>query len=457
RLVGEGTVYRWVWSTCWLAAVPVFLLLVRWWRDVVFERVERVRRKSGIQAWVLANRSGWKSFFAAMVAAVHLFALGAFKVVRNWLTSFNLARRAHAYLFKRELDRLAGEKPRAESAELRREAFLSLGPDRASETWIGCVGAEQLSAFRASPGAARGGVIAVVGSRGSGKTSLLRHFLASEAGGLSIDCCEDGALARARARLEQPSGAPDSGVEQPTVVLLDNAHALVKPIRGGLRAFDEALAFARSSSPGPLWVFAIDAVVWPFLSRARDARPLFDEVITLRSWSDEQIGALLSARSAEAEITPTFEDLLEKLPPAADEIDKQEALAARKAGYFRMVWDYARGNPAMALEAWRASLREDGSSTVRVRSLVAPNSSELEALPDSALFILRAILQMDPATVSDVAKATRLAEAHVENAVRFGQSHGYLVEEAGRIRVAWSWLRSIVVLLERRHLLLVNP
>jgi hypothetical protein len=110
----------------------------------------------------------------------------------------------------------------------------------------------------------------------------------------------------------------------------------------------------------------------------------------------------------------------------------------------------------MALEVWRASLREDASSSVRVRSLVAPNSSELDALPDSALFILRAILQMDPATVSDVAKATRLAEAHVENAVRFGQNRGYLMEEGGRIRVAWSWLRSVLVLLERRHLL-VNP
>jgi hypothetical protein len=45
RLVGEGTVYRWVWSTCWLAAIPVFLLLVRWWRDIVFERVERVSNR----------------------------------------------------------------------------------------------------------------------------------------------------------------------------------------------------------------------------------------------------------------------------------------------------------------------------------------------------------------------------------------------------------------------------
>ena len=74
RLVGKGTVYSWVYSTCWFAAIPVFLILVRWWREVVFERVERVRRKSALQAWMLVNRSGWKSFFAAMVAAVQLFA-----------------------------------------------------------------------------------------------------------------------------------------------------------------------------------------------------------------------------------------------------------------------------------------------------------------------------------------------------------------------------------------------
>ncbi|HEY2734448.1 MAG TPA: hypothetical protein VGI70_10715, partial [Polyangiales bacterium] len=56
RLVGEGTLYQWVLSTCWMAAAPVFLILVRWWRNTVFERVDRIRKKTVLQAWILANR-----------------------------------------------------------------------------------------------------------------------------------------------------------------------------------------------------------------------------------------------------------------------------------------------------------------------------------------------------------------------------------------------------------------
>ena len=96
-----GTVYNWTLTFCWFAAVPVFLVLVRWWRQTVFERMDRVRRKSPLQSWLLANRTGWKSFFAAMIAAVHLFGLGAYKTAMKWLAGFYLTRKAHAYLFKR--------------------------------------------------------------------------------------------------------------------------------------------------------------------------------------------------------------------------------------------------------------------------------------------------------------------------------------------------------------------
>ncbi|MEO8904880.1 MAG: ATP-binding protein [Polyangiaceae bacterium] len=450
RLVGKGTIYEWVASTCWFAAVPVFLILVRWWRNIVFERVERVRRKSRLQEWVLANRGGWKSFFAAMVAAVQLFGFGAYKTLRNWITSFNLARRAHAYLFKRELARLAGDKLAAEVTPLNSQAFSSLAPSRHGDAWVPCAAEAQVERLMARSGEGHGGVIAIVGDRGMGKSTILRRIESRAQGVVTIDCLQSQPNELIRSHVPVAGSAADGAA---SAVLLDDAQALIKPLRGGLGPFDEALEYARTHAEFTLWVFAIDAVLWPLLSRARDARPLFDEVLMLRSWTDEQIGALLSARSTEAEITPTFEDLLEKLPAAADEIDKQEALAARRTGYFRMVWDHARGNPGLALQAWRASLFEGPDSGVRVRSLVAPDADELELLPDASLFVLRAILQMDPANIADLAKATRVPELIVRNGITVGLHHGYLVEERGGVRVAWPWLRSVVVLLERRHLL----
>lgn len=447
QLVGKGTVYSWVYSTCWFAAVPTFLILVRWWRETVFERFERVRRKSELQRWVLDNRRGWKSFFAAMVAAVQIFAVGAYRILRNWVTGFNLARRAHAYLFKRELARLASDQPLQASNPLTPQAFDALAPNTPSKDWVACFADPNVTALAARVRAGQGGVVAIVGARGMGKSSL-GHRLASELGSaVCVDCGRNDELAQLCASLT-PEGA-----SHPPLVFLDNAQHLIKPLRGGLRALDEALTFARSHSKNSLWVFAIDSVVWPFLRRARDSRPLFDEVFNLFPWSDDQIGVLLTQRSAQAGLEPTFEDLLERLPAAADDIDKQEALAARRVAYFRMVWDYSGGNPAIALQVWRASLSDGGGGLARVRPLAVPNASELEVLPDSALFMLRAIMQMEPVSASDIAKATGLAEVQVQSALRFGLNHGYLSEGANGVRVEWAWLRSIVVLLERRHLL----
>ncbi|MFO0673754.1 MAG: hypothetical protein U0235_29730 [Polyangiaceae bacterium] len=47
----------------------------------------------------MANRSGWKSFGAAMVGAVLLFTTGAIKLVRSWLSAASAgAPRVCAYL-----------------------------------------------------------------------------------------------------------------------------------------------------------------------------------------------------------------------------------------------------------------------------------------------------------------------------------------------------------------------
>ena len=276
RLVGEGTIYRWVWSTCWIAALPVFLVLVRWWRATVFERVARVRRKTPVQAWILRNSSGYESFFAAMVAAVHLFALGGYKTVRNWLAGFDLARRGHAYLFRRGLARRATEETAAAARPLSSEAHESLSPARQGAAWIACPADTVAEAIGARIDGGQGGVVAVVGARGMGKSTLLR-LLAQRHGAISLVDCRSQGVA-----------APESSCD---AVLLDDAHALVKPVVGGLVAFDRALGTARSGAPKTLWVFTIDEAVWPFLRRARDARPIFDDVFVLESWSDEAIGS----------------------------------------------------------------------------------------------------------------------------------------------------------------------
>lgn len=446
-LVGEGTTYAWVGSLSGLGGVLVVVVLVLWWREVVFARIARRRRKSTVQRWVIEHQRGWTTFPAALVGILELVGASAVRVARRWLGRFDLARKGLAYLFKREIDRLAEAAPVEQHAPLSPKELATLSPERIAPSWVACAAERPLKALLGRAALGRGGVVAVIGPRGAGKSSLLRQFVASSP--TPVRHLGEG-VGPAEAMQAAMVPGPDA-----TIVVWDDAHRLIKPILGGFDPFDRVLAHAYGLGAGTLWVMAIDSVLWPLLRRARDARPLFEEVYFLEPWTEAELGRLLELRSQEAEILASYEGLLDKLPPSADEIDREEALAARQLGYLRMLWDYSRGNPGVALDVWRRSLTapQGGDRRSLVRPLQVPNEQALEALPDTALFILRAILQLAPASPSDIAAATRLPEAEVRMTLEVGTSRQYLELVGDRVQIGWSWLRPIQVLLERRHLL----
>lgn len=438
RLVGVGTIHAWV-TELWLwAALGVSLWLVRAWRSVIFERVSRARRRSAFDAWVLSHRTGAVSVLTAALGALNLFGRGAGRRLRRYLASFELGRRAHAYLFRRELARLADAEAPRERWPLSDEVSAALGPERLASPWVSSPADTLAAAISARVAGGRGGLVAVVGPRGAGKSSLLAR--------LAVEHPQ--AVSWAGPRADAHAVPPDA-----PLVLLDDAHRLIRPQVGGLAAFDALVAEARGATPRALWVLTLDDTLWPFLARARDVRPTFDEVLRLEPWSEEALGALLTARSEAAGLELTFEDLLERLPPDADEVERQDALAARRAGYVRMLWDYASGNPGLALDVWRASLACGPAGRVHVRPLQVPDPTELEGLPDSTLFVLRAVLQLGPAAEADVAEVTRLGLGAVHGAVCFGEARGYLAVDQGRVLVTWRWLSALVRHLQRRHLL----
>ncbi len=462
RLVGEGTIYHWARRLLELAILPVFFVLVRWWRGTIFTRIDRARRKSKLEAWILANRSGWKSFFAATLGAVHLFSSGAIKLVRRWMSGFETARRIHAYLFQLEIERRGESGSKRKVLPLAAETLQSLHPDRPSERLLPCPADRLIDDLTKRIEAGRGGVVGLIAARGMGKSSILRAVADRMADSLRLECRPGTALGELEARLAERAPAEDARgsagepLPMPRVVLLDDVHALVRIAIGGLHDFDEFATYARSHCSRTLWICAVDSSVWPFLERSRDATPIFDEVHWLEPWDEQQIGALLHARCEEAGIAPIFDDLVDRLPFGADELDRFDALQAKRTGYERMLWDHASGNPGIALEVWRSSLARDEAGAVRVRSLQVPDAELLESLPDATLFVLRAVIQSTSATVDDIARATRLERAEVLDMIRFGQSQGFFAERDGRIRVEWSWLRPVMRILERRRLLVAR-
>lgn len=464
RIVGEGTIYAWVITICIFLAGPIVLVIVRWWRSVIFERISLIRKKRAFDRWVEAKQEGWVSFPAAIAGGAYLLGTGLYRAGRAWIGRFDFTRRALAYLFQRGLDKMAEEKAALDVGRLPDGVFDALGPDVASKNLVGGVAEEELEAIVNRIKESGGGVFAVVGERGAGKSTLLRRIVEAKVDATTVTCQPTGGLGSLRRELARvldltesasidEAGRALNGPGRDNALLLDDAHLLVHPFMGGLAEFDRLLDVARAHSSHCTWVFTLDEVIWRFLERSRGTRPLFDDVIRLEPWREEDIARLVTERCKAAKISPNFEHLLEKLPKDADEIDVEEALSRTSASFYRLLWDYAQGNPGVALHAWRTSLGVDAKGEVWVKLFQAPDSRDLDRLSDNVAFVLRAIVQLEPASLDDVRRATMLSTRRVGDAVRYALARGYVHEEDGRYGVTWAWFRPITRFLQRRHLL----
>ncbi len=462
HLVGRGTIYNWVLSTCWFLAVPVALWIVIWWRRVIFERLEPRVEASTLAAWVVARKDRWTSLVAATVGGVFLLGQGTARAVARYVSGFVITRRLLAYLFRREI----AKQTRRQEVEgalspYPRKKCAEFDPDtRATELLPTAADADLQSVLDVidAPG---GGVFALVGERGSGKSTLLRRIVDEHPHCLRLRCPTGGLTAlladlrqllelATDATAEQIRTALDTRAED-HALLIDDCQRLVVPTINGLRDLDALLEMARTSSATCAWVLAFDSALWEFVQRARGVRPQFDEVLVIRPWPEEVIAALVRQRSSQAGLKPRFDHLL---PPGnTNEYRRAEQLVRTEAGYYRLLWDYSTGNPAVALRFWCHSLYLDGDGEVFVQLFATPEMADLEGLPDATVFVLRAVMQLEPVRISDLALATRISAREVEEAVRYARVRGYLNADGDRVRLSWDWYRAVSRLLQRRHLL----
>jgi len=307
-------------------------------------------------------------------------------------------------------------------------------------------------------------VVAVVGERGMGKTTFLDRVTSDlDPGEVCAVQCQPGGFAILVKELARALGLADTASEAevitalqtkpPTVVRVDDAQRLVRPLIGGLQDIDRLVRLTRLANPDTCWFIAIGMPVWQYLRRARGERASFDQVVELGPWDETQLTKLITQRTSVAGIHPRFDRLIVPRQLHTSPVSDEERT---KRDFHRVLWDYSDGNPRVALHFWKQSLyRKPPDEDIYVRLFSAPSTSELDGLPSTSYFVLRTVVQLELAVEKDVVTCTDLSPAEVADALRAARVHGYLDEHDHVFEIDIHWYRAITNILRRKHLLLL--
>lgn len=465
QAVGPGTMHAWLTDFFGLAALPLVGFFLYRWRTIIVERVAAHARESKFAQRLLALQGTRVHGVLIAVGGPYVVVKGVLETAEQLMGSFDATRRIMAYMFQREVMSRGETQPEWADARPLVEARIidHFQPDRAAQHILDEPQSKIIDSVVERSERLRSTLTAVVGERGSGKSTFLRRLSERDDAHVFpgvINCPAIGL----NGLMEALAGALECDVGDPVgvgrqlcargigMVCVDNLQRIVRPSIGGLRDLDRFVAFITQVGTEITWVAGMTSSSWQYVQRARGDRVFFDQSVELERWSEAQIAALINDRVELAGIEPDFSSLNVQQRQFDEEFD--EDMDRLRSYYFRVIVDYSKGNPGIAIDAWRRSLFElAGSQAPLVRPFAQAELSELEGLPLPMLFTLRAIVQLEMATLADVVECTNLSVGDCTDAVRVALGIGCVQHDGDWLRISWDWYRALTTILVRQHLL----
>ncbi|MCB9629875.1 MAG: AAA family ATPase [Sandaracinaceae bacterium] len=462
QAVGRGAIHAWVIRLCWLLALPLVVLILRWWKSSIFQVLRSEGDPNGLVRWARERERGLYSYPATAAGGAYLLGLSIARVGLSVAGRADLTQRLRAQLFRRRAVRSDDEPTAVPRTPIDAEVYARFDPFEVASAVVDGVMDDELAALEELIRAKQTSLTVVVGERGLGKTTLLRHLQQRLGQGavrvLSAPDTFD-QMVTALAAEFGVEDSPDAVAAQvraagQVAICIDDLHRMIMPAIGGLTELDRLVTYARDMGSDASWVFAVESPAWQYVRRARGEHVFFDRVIELSKWTVGEIASLIRARSAEVGVEPCFEGLV--VPRNADGTVDEE-LTQKAEGFYGVIWDFADGNPAVALHCFRESLftnPEDPAEPL-VRLFREPSAESIEDLPGPMLYVLRAVLQLELARPEDIVQCTALPASDVADALRLALSRGYIhtVPDDDTVRVAFHWFRPLTSVLRRKHLL----
>ena len=465
-VLGRGYLYRLVQDFAWLGAVPIATILLRHWKDDIFDAHLAVFPSSRLAGRLQTSRDRLDGLLLAIPAVLQL----ALRVVGLYLRTsamrFERIRKALSYLFRRQLETQAEVVGRGVTD-------VSMLPDELTEAFSTVTARSALDHFprmdvalgaveklqNGAPGLA----MALVGPRGVGKSTWLDELQRRAAGvevhrgSIGQSLLDEGQVCEMIAEVmglppERSVDALAAAVNDgpPRVVLIDRGHNLVLRAARGVQPYVALTQLIRRTSRKVLWFCSFAEHTWEYLCFAAGAQDVFQTVLTLRGWSEERIQDLIDRRMTAVGFEASFEDIARK---DVHPLQREAELAQTRERYLRLLWDYTDGIPSLALHFWLRSLVPGEGKQVRVRLFKGPVPDQLEGLAEQSRFVLGAVVAHEELTLAEATLVLQYPEQVCLSSLEQLRARRYLQYVDGRYRVDPLWDRAAVRYLRRKHLL----
>jgi len=453
QLLGPGFLYGLVVDFSWLVVLAAAVRVLNRWRQIIADAYLASAPDGRLAALVRSSRDHWYGVLLAAASFGWLAGRAGAIMARDFALTFDQTRKALAFVFRRRMEKQAEQKGYAEGKiELLPASLVAAFSEKAVSEGPLVVdrfpGLDRLEKSLEEWKAGRmGGSFMVIGEPGMGKTSWLGRV---DAGDLPVErlplksrLLTGPDLLKAIEPLTR-----DDGTRR--VAMVDAAQNLFLGAVGGYEALEEFVSVVERTRDRIFWLCALNAFSWEHLAAVRPDLAVFRDHQVLTPWSEEAIRELIRTRTTASGVNLTFEDLV---------VERMEGVSAEarflrtEEGYTRLLWDYADGNPRIALHFWLRSLGPDSDTRARVRLFRAPVTQRLERTAEEGLFVLAAIVTHENLSGEEAALVTgypgRICAIHLDRLVEMG----VLRLDDGRHRVRTHWHKAVTRLLSRRNLL----